>query len=301
MKQRFRLFRRAWGTYYCEDCVTKRQESLSTRDKSEAYRLVAAKNENENAPAFSLHLARVYWKAGDPAGATRTWQHVMDEIPKLKTGVTRYRWLMAIKDKALDPIRDLVLLETQAEHFLRVLEKGRPSTHHFLRRIQNFALDMAWLPWPVLLKKRWPVVKHKDRRAITWEEHQAIVAHERNTERRAFYWLAWHLGASQSDIAFLEAENIDWEGGVISFTRKKTGSIAIMRFENSTADLLRSLPASGPLFPNLRRVRASNRATEFKERCDGLGIKGVTLHSYRYSWAERAKVAGYPEDSRRKL
>ena len=27
----------------------------------------------------------------------------------------------------------------------------------------------------------------------------------------------------------------------------------------------------------------------------GLGIKGVTLHSYRYAWAERAKTAGYPE------
>jgi integrase len=26
-----------------------------------------------------------------------------------------------------------------------------------------------------------------------------------------------------------------------------------------------------------------------------LGIKGVSLHSYRYAWAERAKKAGYPE------
>jgi integrase len=26
-----------------------------------------------------------------------------------------------------------------------------------------------------------------------------------------------------------------------------------------------------------------------------LGIKGVTLHSYRYAWAERAKIVGYPE------
>jgi hypothetical protein len=25
------------------------------------------------------------------------------------------------------------------------------------------------------------------------------------------------------------------------------------------------------------------------------GIKGVTLHSYRYAWAERAKTVGYPE------
>ena len=27
----------------------------------------------------------------------------------------------------------------------------------------------------------------------------------------------------------------------------------------------------------------------------GLGISGVTLHSYRYAWAERAKTVGYPE------
>ena len=42
-------------------------------------------------------------------------------------------------------------------------------------------------------------------------------------------------------------------------------------------------------------MRAGDRATEFKQRCDGLGISGVSLHSYRYAWAERAKKAGYPE------
>ena len=26
-----------------------------------------------------------------------------------------------------------------------------------------------------------------------------------------------------------------------------------------------------------------------------MGIKGVSLHSYRCAWAERAKTAGYPE------
>jgi integrase len=29
--------------------------------------------------------------------------------------------------------------------------------------------------------------------------------------------------------------------------------------------------------------------------CRRLGIKGISLHSYRYAWAERAKVAGMPE------
>jgi len=295
MKNRYRVFRRGWGTYYCEDLVTKQQITLKTRDKDEAYRLVAARNETEEAPAFSLHLARVYWKAGDPAAAQRTWQHVMDEIPKLKTGDTQARWLTAIKDKAFDSLRNLVVLETQAEQFLKVLENGSISTNIYLRRIHNFALDMNWLPWPVLPKKRWPAVKFKEKRGITLAEHLAIVARELNPERKAFYQLAWHLGAAQSDIAFLEAENIDWEHNVISFARKKTGSIAIMRFDREVAEILRDLPGSGPLFPYLRTVRAGDRATEFHQRCVGLKIKGVTLHSYRYAWAERAKTAGYPE------
>jgi integrase len=295
MKNRFRVFRRGWGTYYCEDLVTKSQITLKTRNKDEAFRLVAAKNETEDAPAFSLHLARVYWKAGDPTAAKRTWQNVMDEIPKLKTGATKIRWLTAIKDKAMDSIRDRVVLETQPEQFLKVLEDGSVSTNIYLRRIHNFAMDMSWLPWPVLPKKRWPAIKFKDKRGITLAEHLAIVARELNPERRAFYRLAWHLGASQSDIAYLDAENVDWQSNVISFARRKTGSIAIMRFDEDVAEILRDLPGEGPLFPYLRTVRAGDRSTEFHQRCVGLDIKGVTLHSYRYAWAERAKTAGYPE------
>jgi len=296
MKQRYRVFRRSWGTYYSEDLVTKKQETLHTRDRDEAYRLVAALNENEVQSTFSRQLARVYWKAGDPAGATRTWQHIMDEIPKLKQNdETRRRWLMANKDKAFDSLRGMVVLETQAEHFLKVLEAGSVSTNVYLRRIHNFALDMNWLPWPILPKKRWPAVTFKPKRAITWAEHSAIVSREGNAERKAFYQLAWQTGASQTDLANLQSENIDWEQRVVSFARKKTGSIALLRFDEETAEILRALPARGPLFPYLRSVRAGDRATEFKQRCMGLGIRGVSLHSYRYAWAERAKKAGYPE------
>lgn len=295
MKHRYRVFRRSWGTYYCEDLVTKRQESLHTRDRDEAFRLVAAKNEAEDTSMFSRQLARVYWKAGDPDGTSRTWQHIMDEIPKLKRGETQFRWHTAIKDKAFDPIRSMIVLETQAEHFLKVLEGGCVSTNVYLRRIHNFALDMNWLPWPILPKKCWPAIRFKEKRAITWEEHQAVVACEYNSERKAFYRLAWHLGASQSDIAFLEASNIDWENRVISFARKKTGAIALMRFDEEMEKVLRSLPVSGPLFPHFRRLKAGDRATEFKQRCRDASVEGVTLHSYRYAWAERAKKAGYPE------
>jgi integrase len=42
-------------------------------------------------------------------------------------------------------------------------------------------------------------------------------------------------------------------------------------------------------------TRPGDRATEFASRCRQLGIAGVTLHSYGYAWAERAKTVGYPE------
>ncbi|HYV28070.1 MAG TPA: hypothetical protein VFA77_11085, partial [Candidatus Eisenbacteria bacterium] len=47
----------------------------------------------------------------------------------------------------------------------------------------------------------------------------------------------------------------------------------------------------------LRTVRAGDRATEFRQRCDGLEISGVSLHSYRYAWAERALKCGYRNGS----
>ena len=42
--QRYRLFRRGWGTFYAFDNITKKQTSLGTRDKDEAQRLLNAKN-----------------------------------------------------------------------------------------------------------------------------------------------------------------------------------------------------------------------------------------------------------------
>ena len=66
-------------------------------------------------------------------------------------------------------------------------------------------------------------------------------------------------------------------------------------FWNWREALLKRLPAEGQLFPYLCTVRAGDRATEFKQRCIGFGIAGVSLHSYRYAWAERALKCGFPE------
>ena len=43
------------------------------------------------------------------------------------------------------------------------------------------------------------------------------------------------------------------------------------------------------------KVAAKDRANEFRQRCHGLRIIGVTLHSYRYAWAERVRKHGFPQ------
>jgi integrase len=61
--------------------------------------------------------------------------------------------------------------------------------------------------------------------------------------------------------------------------------------------VLKTLPRKGALFPEFSKLSAGHRATEFKRKAIRAKIDttGLTLHSYRYSWAERAKRAGYPE------
>jgi len=299
MPERYRKFKRAWGTYYVYDTVTGNSVSLKTRDKAEAGKKVNAMNEAERQPSINLGLAKVYLNAVDPKLATRTWQDVMAHIVERKADETRRRWEVAIKDKNFDRIRNLKVAETRPEHFDRVLADGKVSTNVYLRRIHNHALGMEWLLKSVIPRLKWPKPVFKDKRGITSSEHAAVIAKETNPERRDFYELLWHTGASQSDAAFLTAEDIDWASHTICYTRKKLKSRGtsikppLIRFGAEVAEVLKRRPQSGPLFPYLRTVRPGDRATEFKQRCIRVGVEGVSLHSYRYAWAERARKCGY--------
>jgi integrase len=297
--QQFRLFRGKSGRFFVENTTTKKQSSLRTCDEVEAQRLLFAKNEAHREPIVCLQMARAYLTAADPVMKVRTWQTVMDQVGEAKRGPTQKRWVTACKDRAFDLIRDLKLTETRAEQFWKVLKMGTVSTNTFLRRLHNFAVDMNWILSPIIPRRQWPQIHFKEKRAITADEHRRIVEREMNPERKKFYELAWHLGASQSDLANLHAEDIDWQGRTITFERMKLRHRAVtppqIRFGREVEAIFAQLPRTGPLFPYLRTVREADRATEFKQRCQGLEISGVTLHSYRYAWAERAKTCGYPE------
>lgn len=297
MKTRYRLIRRGirGGKFYCVDTTTGRRTSLRTQSEEDAQQIINAKNQAEHQPALNLQIAKAYLAGTDNGLTTRTWQDALRTIIDSKSGTTRERWERVETDEALQGFWPLVIVDTKAETLFRAMKEGTVSTNVYLRRIHNFCVDMNWLAWPLIPKRQWPAVHYKEKRAITWEEHCRIVEREKNEERKAFYRLAWHLGASQSDIALLTAEDIDWENHVVSYARKKTKVVALLHFGPEVEAILQGLPDSGALFPYLRQVRAGDRATEFKQRCLGLDIQGVTLHSYRYAWAERARKCGYPE------
>ena len=211
--------------WYAFDNATGNSVSLKTHVKAEAVQKVNAMNETERQPGISLGLARVYLNATDPKLATRTWQDVMDDIVVKKKDETKHRWETAIKDKNFDCIRNLVVCETRPEHFDRVLADGKVSSNVYLRRIHNHALGMEWLPAKsVIPRLQWPKPVFKTKRAITAEEHAAIILREKNSERRNFYELLWYTGAAQSDGACLLAEDINWDAHTICFTRKKLKS-----------------------------------------------------------------------------
>lgn len=178
---------------------------------------------------------------------------------------------------------------------MKVLQQGTVSTNVYLRRLHNFCLDMNWLPWPIIPKRQWPEIQFKEKRAITLEEHQKILAGESNGELRDYYGLLWHLGGSQTDMASLRAEDIDWTSQTLSYARMKTGTQAMIRFGDAVVDLLRRRPATGYLLPQIVRWKESDRAKAFIRRCRLVEVSGVSLHSYRYAWAERAKTCGFPE------
>lgn len=281
--------------FYCKNTLTGSRTSLKTKDRKEAERLVQHKNEALKNPVINRRIGMAYLSASDTKLTTRTWGEVMGEIVQDKTGSNRDRWDRAMKDPALQFLKSRLVVSTLAEDLLMVLRAGTVSTNVYLRRLQNHCLDMGWLPVPILPKKKFPKIKHKVRRGITAEEHAKIIAREGNPERRDFYELCWHFGGSQSDIASLHAEDIDYNRRGFSYSRKKTSNLGGMRIGDKAWEVILRRPRTGPLFPYLITIDAKYRATEFKQRCSGLGLHDITLHCYRYGWAERSAEAGYPE------
>jgi hypothetical protein len=223
VKIRYRLVRRAYGIYYSLDKATGIKESLQTTDRVEAERLLVARNQSVEQPALNRGMAKVYLSASSPEFAQRTWTHVMEKYVASGVASTRERKERVFRSRPFAALLKLKLIDTSAEHLFAVLEHKQAgnSTHHYLRRLHNFALHLGWLLAPVMADAAWPQTQKKKFTAITAEEHEQIISREQNVERRNYYQMLWETGGSQTDIACLQWDQIDLAQGIIRFTRRK--------------------------------------------------------------------------------
>ncbi|HEV2692899.1 MAG TPA: tyrosine-type recombinase/integrase [Verrucomicrobiae bacterium] len=294
MKTKYTMFLRG-EMFYMQDSATGKQTSLRTKDEEEATSLLNARNAAQQQPTLNLHLARAYLSASDPAFVERTWQTVMEQLQSRGKDSSRERYTNVFKSSSFDALRKKKLLETTADDFFAVFKDGKVSIVYFLKRLHNFALSLGWIALPVVAPYLWPKYEAKDRRGIKQLEHQSVLAKEKKAEWKLYLELLWETGAAQGDAAAMTTEDVDWQSRTITYFRKKTGSRAQFTISKALETVLGHLPTTGPLFPNLSQFTASDRASRFRRRCERAGVSGVTLHSYRYAWAERAKTCGMPE------
>jgi integrase len=208
---------------------------------------------------------------------------------------SRERYETVFKSPSFDGLRGKTLLETTADDFFAVFKDGKVSIVYFLKRLHNFALSLGWIAMPIVAPYLWPKYEPKERRGITREEHETVLARERNAEWKLYLELLWETGAAQGDAVNFKAEDIDWQTRTLAYFRQKTGSLAQFTISQKLETVLTQLPTTGLLFPNLSRFAAKDRASRFRRHCHKAGVFGVTLHCYRYAWAERAKLVGMPE------
>jgi integrase len=294
MKQKYWLCKRK-NTFFSFDSETGKRESLLTDDTDEAKRILRAKNDAVQQPAINISIAKAYLVGIDPKLTERTWAFVIREFCAVKKESSRLRRERAVKSQAFNFIRDKRLVQTRAEDFYSVLKSGGVFVHQTLRCLHNLALGMGWILAPVIPPKLWPKTEKKHRRAITLQEHQRIIQAENNIERKNYYELLWEIGSAQTDGSNLTVANIDWNHRLLSYQRQKTGELCMLEIGARLELLLKQLPSEGPLFPKISKLKDKDRAAEFRRRCRILKIEGVSLHSYRYAWASRAKQFGMPE------
>ncbi len=297
MKNKFTLFRRR-KVFYFEDREAKVQKSLGTKNLDEARKIVQAKNDAVNQPMMNLVMAKTFLAAKDPKMITRTWEDVMVRFADRQNPKTRMRHERVVRTATMQFLKAKRLIETTADDLLAALKIGKPSTIGFLQTMHNDALGLGWIPAAILPRKLWPKITKKAKRAITEAEHITLMGAV-DDEWRLYFQLLWFIGAAQTDAANLNNGNIDWQNRVLRYDRQKLSGRSLppacLVIGKGLDVILRQLPDTGPLFPTITKMDDRSRSCFMWKLCRRLEIKGVSLHSYRYSWAERAKVAGIPQ------
>lgn len=111
---------------------------------------------------------------------TRTWADAFDSL--LKKGgfsvCSRRRWEFIRKDKRLEKFWMRKFVQTRPGQLMALLHSTELATGLLLRRIHNHALDMKWLPFPILPVTQWSGILAEQRRAIIRKQHSKFAARQ---------------------------------------------------------------------------------------------------------------------------
>jgi hypothetical protein len=193
METRYKVYQRGNGIYYLEDVVTSQQESLRTRDRKKALTLLVARNQAAAQPALNVTMAKAYLSGRSPELSTRSWNDVFEDMILSYQASSRKRFTTFSKSAPIQPLKRMLLIETEASHFLNALRhpQAGSSTNKWMRIVHNRALDLGWLLAPVLARKVWPAFRTQKTIAITAEQHKRLVAAETDEEFARYLEVLW--------------------------------------------------------------------------------------------------------------
>jgi len=226
----------------------------------------------------------------------QTWDRLISIYASTGKAPTKQRKLHEFSKKRWNKLKQTRIDNTTGTDFLELMEAGGQMTQQYLASLQSLAIELGIRSHVVLPKKYWPKIVRKPKRGITEEEHRRLQSNIHSIRWRIYLEILWETGAAQSDAASFQIELLGQNE--IIYNRMKTGQRAAQAISPELRRLLDSAIAgrkSGFILPNIQRLHSKDRASIFRRACKRLGIEGVTLHSYRYAWAERAFELGMPE------
>ena len=334
----YRLKKNSRGIWTAVDKKTKKQTSLKckgTREQAEEIADIQFGNTDDSNAAHHMKAAEAHLMKCNPEYATNTWDMVADKLIKskrkcggpMKLSTTR-TYKSCWNHKGWDVLRHKRCIDTTPRDFEEATKDMGYLNVKFGQKLHNFAINRMLIPYAIMGLDMWPVVTIKGPicRAIKEDEHLKVLkfiddpkmAHWRQlvkthggkpidwmNEWKAFLSLLWYTGASQTDASMMKAENVKWDQGVLEYRRikwKEPLKHAPVRVAiaagGALEKLLKKLPKKGPLFPLLINTDHSNRCRTFARFVDWLDFSNVSMHGYRYSFAERAKEKGMSAEDR---
>ena len=325
------------GVWSAIDKKTGKSKSLKiqgTREEAEKLADIEWNQTDDTNAAFHLKQAEVHLAKANPVYLKYTWSDCFEkyrDAPNSKTGQPKrigpVRGLNSLwKHEAINPIRNVRLIDTTREQLRSVAENLPLGYMQHLRTIHNFAVTHDLMPYQLLAASAWP--KKEDSkpmsRAVTLEDHEQILKAaadeslpifnrcwgdrgmtkaEFSKEWRDYLNFLWLVGCSQKDGADMTTDNINKKLNCIEYKRGKWLKPEKRRpvrapIGPALRSVLKSRPKAGHLFPALTKIRTSERARIFAWFVDWLKLPKVSLHGYRFAMAERLDEGGASDKDR---